>query len=56
MIQHGFVRVAAAVPRLRVADCDGNAAVLRALLALAEARQLALECRTSESNHDSIRS
>ena len=32
MIQHGFVRVAAAVPRLRVADCGGNVAAMLELL------------------------
>jgi NAD+ synthase (glutamine-hydrolysing) len=36
MIEHGFVRVAAAVPRLRVADCDGNVGEILALLDRAE--------------------
>ena len=36
MIEHGFVRVAAAVPRLRVADCAGNVAEILTLLDRAE--------------------
>jgi NAD+ synthase (glutamine-hydrolysing) len=36
MIQHGFVRVAAAVPVLRVADCDFNAEQILALMERAE--------------------
>lgn len=39
---HGFVRVAAAVPRLRVADCDHNAQGILALLKCAEAEQVAV--------------
>ncbi len=40
MIQHGFVRVAAAVPRLRVADCGGNTDEILRMLDLAEAQQV----------------
>jgi NAD+ synthase (glutamine-hydrolysing) len=40
MIQHGFVRVAAAVPRLRVADCTGNCSEILTLLAQAEQQQV----------------
>lgn len=40
MIQHGFVRVAAAVPRLRVADCLGNVAAMLELLDRAEQQQV----------------
>src|SRR5260370_10864252 len=40
MIQHGFVRVAAAVPRLRVADCGGNVAAMLELLDRAEQQQV----------------
>lgn len=40
MIQHGFVRVAAAVPRLRVADCTGNTDAILALLTQAEQQQV----------------
>ena len=40
MIQHGFVRVAAAVPRLRVADCTGNTDAILALLTRAEQQQV----------------
>ena len=36
MLQHGFVRVAAALPRLRVADCAGNADGLLRLMDQAE--------------------
>lgn len=36
MSRHGFVRVAAAVPRVRVADCDFNADRILALLQQAE--------------------
>ena len=36
MLQHGFVRVAAALPRLRVADCDGNVEHLLQLMDQAE--------------------
>ncbi|HZZ80099.1 MAG TPA: NAD(+) synthase [Gemmataceae bacterium] len=36
MLQHGFIRVAAAVPRLRVADCAFNAAQLTPILDQAE--------------------
>lgn len=40
MNQHGFVRVAAAVPSLCVADCDFNAGRILALLARAEEQQV----------------
>jgi NAD+ synthase (glutamine-hydrolysing) len=40
MIQHGFVRVAAAVPRLRVADCAGNVDAIVELLDRAELQQV----------------
>src|SRR5712691_9045473 len=40
MIQHGFVRVAAAVPRLRVADCGGNTDEILAMLGRAEQQQI----------------
>ena len=40
MIQHGFVRVAAAVPRLRVADCAGNVDAILELLDRAELQQV----------------
>jgi NAD+ synthase (glutamine-hydrolysing) len=40
MIQHGFVRVAAAVPRLRVADCSYNINEILTLLAQAEAQRV----------------
>ncbi len=40
MNQHGFVRVAAAVPSLRVADCDFNVERILALLARAEQQQV----------------
>jgi NAD+ synthase (glutamine-hydrolysing) len=40
MIDHGFVRVAAAVPRLRVADCGYNAGEILELLARAEKQQV----------------
>src|SRR5438132_8484090 len=40
MIEHGFVRVAAAVPRLRVADCAGNVAEILELLERAEQQQV----------------
>jgi NAD+ synthase (glutamine-hydrolysing) len=40
MIQHGFVRVAAAVPPLRVADCPGNTDAILALLARAEQQRI----------------
>src|SRR6516165_794018 len=36
MLQHGFVRVAAALPRLRVADCSYNAERLLYLIDQAE--------------------
>jgi NAD+ synthase (glutamine-hydrolysing) len=36
MTTHGFLRVAAAVPTLRVADCDYNAERILDLLARAE--------------------
>lgn len=42
MNQHGFVRVAAAVPALRVADCDFNAERILAMLARAEDQQVDL--------------
>src|SRR6266576_3294421 len=42
MPYHGFLRVAAAVPTLRVADCDYNAERILALLARAESEQLAV--------------
>jgi NAD+ synthase (glutamine-hydrolysing) len=40
MIQHGFVRVAAAVPRLRVADCQGNANEILAVLGQVEEQKV----------------
>jgi NAD+ synthase (glutamine-hydrolysing) len=40
MTGHGFVRVAAAVPSLRVADCDFNVERITALMARAEAEQV----------------
>src|SRR5215468_6170874 len=40
MIEHGFVRVAAAVPRLRVADCDYNVCAILELLTQAEKQQV----------------
>ncbi len=39
---HGFIRVAAAVPSLKVADCDYNAQRILALLKRAEAEQVAI--------------
>src|SRR5216683_3623119 len=39
---HGFVRVAAAVPSLKVADCDYNAQQILSLLKRAEAEQVAV--------------
>ena len=42
MSQHGFLRVAAAVPMLRVADCAYNAQRILALLARAESEQVDL--------------
>src|ERR1700730_8611178 len=42
MTHHGFLRVAAAVPRLRVADCAGNAERILALLARAESEGVAV--------------
>src|SRR5260370_29042427 len=42
MIFHGLVRVAAAVPSLRVADCDYNAQSILALLKRAEAEQVSV--------------
>ena len=39
---HGLVRVAAAVPSLRVADCDPNAQSILALLKRAEAEQISV--------------
>ncbi len=38
MLHHGFVRVAAALPRLRVADCTYNAAQILSLMGDAEAQ------------------
>jgi NAD+ synthase (glutamine-hydrolysing) len=40
MVHYGFVRVAAAVPVLRVADCDFNAEQVLGLLARAESEQV----------------
>src|SRR6516225_7325468 len=40
MIKHGFVRVAAAVPRLRVADCQSNVGDILELLQRAEQQQV----------------
>jgi NAD+ synthase (glutamine-hydrolysing) len=37
MLQHGFLRVAAATPRVHVADCDANAARILGLMRRAEA-------------------
>jgi NAD+ synthase (glutamine-hydrolysing) len=42
MIQHGFLRVAAAVPELRVADCAFNAERIAGLMARAEGEGVAL--------------
>ncbi len=42
MLQHGFVRVAAALPRLRVADCHFNIERIVALLDRAEAQTVHL--------------
>jgi NAD+ synthase (glutamine-hydrolysing) len=42
MVYHGFLRVAAAVPTLRVADCAYNVERIRALMARAEAEQVAV--------------
>ncbi len=42
MTHHGFLRVAAAVPTLRVADCDFNARQILELLARAEAERVDL--------------
>jgi NAD+ synthase (glutamine-hydrolysing) len=42
MLNHGFLRVAAATPTLRVADCDFNAERILALLRRAEAEGVAL--------------
>src|SRR5438067_183037 len=43
MVYHGFLRVAAAVPALRVADCDYNAQRILALLGEAERQQVGVE-------------
>ena len=37
MLHHGFLRIAAAVPRLKVADCEFNAQGIVALMRRAEA-------------------
>ncbi len=42
MIHHGFLRVAAAVPTLRVADCEFNAERILALMAQAESDDVAV--------------
>ena len=42
MIQHGFLRVAAAVPSLRVADCAFNAERIAGLMARAETEGVAV--------------
>jgi NAD+ synthase (glutamine-hydrolysing) len=42
MIQHGFVRLAAAVPALRLADCSSNTDRLLALMARAEGEGVAV--------------
>jgi NAD+ synthase (glutamine-hydrolysing) len=42
MTYHGFLRVAAAVPRLRVADCAYNAEQVLGLMARAEGEQVAV--------------
>src|SRR5438067_12051560 len=42
MSHHGFVRVAAAVPALRVGDCAFNASRVLDLLARAERQQIAV--------------
>jgi NAD+ synthase (glutamine-hydrolysing) len=42
MTHHGFLRVAAATPALRVADCDYNAEQVLALMARAEAERVAV--------------
>src|SRR5262245_34128867 len=42
MMQHGFLRVAAATPTLRVADCAFNAVQMLALMKHAAAERVAL--------------
>src|SRR5579862_9243954 len=42
MIEHGFVRVAAGVPRVRVADCAANAERILGLMKRAEAEGTAV--------------
>jgi NAD+ synthase (glutamine-hydrolysing) len=42
MIEHGFLRVAAAAPRLRVADCSFNVEHMLGILADAERRQVSV--------------
>lgn len=42
MIQHGFIRVAAAAPRMRVADCAYNAEQIVAVMRQAEAQGVAV--------------
>src|SRR2546423_730849 len=42
MIQHGFLRVAAASPRMRVADCAYNVEQILALMQRAEAEGVAV--------------
>jgi NAD+ synthase (glutamine-hydrolysing) len=42
MVYHGFLRVAAAVPTLRVADCDYNAQRILSLMAEAERQQVSV--------------
>src|SRR5262249_22290798 len=42
MVHYGFVRVAAAVPRLRVADCDFNTDRIIGLMQRAESEQVGI--------------
>jgi NAD+ synthase (glutamine-hydrolysing) len=42
MIEHGFLRVAAASPRLKVADCDFNVGRMCQLLSLAQKEQVSV--------------
>src|SRR5258707_5159548 len=44
MSHHGFLRVATAVPRLRVADCAYNAERIAAMMHRAKAEQVAVLC------------
>src|SRR5258707_1196647 len=48
MIHHGFVRVAAAAPALRVADCEYNAGRIAGLVAQAERAGVGLLVRLDD--------